>query len=111
MPEGKKRDIPAPGIRIRELRLEKGMTPEEFAKKTGLTRSDIYNLEAGSHACTESYAKRIEKAFGINWEWILLGEQKRIYHPVDEKISNWLWNHEDIRKSIWIATLHDENLF
>lgn len=54
--------------RIKELRLEKGMTQTELAKRAGTTQNTISSLETGQYSPTAYLSGLISKALGVQWE-------------------------------------------
>ena len=55
---------------IRDMRIEKGLTQADIAKKTAMTQSVIARIESGQHAFTLGTLDRIAHVFGKN---IILG--------------------------------------
>lgn len=62
------------GARIKQLRKEKRLTQEEFAKAILRDRSLISKLEAGEVELSSSIRLAICNVFGVRKEWILTGE-------------------------------------
>lgn len=61
----KKRDILKRfGARVRELRLEKGLSQEKFAGKCGLDRTYLGSVERGERNIALRNIEKIAKAFG-----------------------------------------------
>lgn len=63
--------------RLRQIRKEHNLSQEEFAKRLGVTRSVISNIELDRLANKEQKTpliKLIAKEFYVNEEWILTGE-------------------------------------
>lgn len=60
--------------RLKELRIESGLTQEEFGKRIGLTsRSLISLLESGARNITDRTVKDICREFNVNEEWFRSG--------------------------------------
>jgi len=63
--------------RIRQIRKENNLSQSEFAKRLGVTRSVISNIELNNLAKPEqktSLIKLLSKEFYVNEEWILTGK-------------------------------------
>ena len=63
--------------RIIEIRKEKGLSQEEFAKKINLTRNAISLLENGNRNASDRTIKDICIVFGINEEWLRTGKGEK----------------------------------
>lgn len=61
-------------IRIKEIRLNRGFSQEEFGKRLGVTKSTISNIETGRFNLTDSMVKLICKEFNIDENWLRTGE-------------------------------------
>ena len=53
------------GARLRELRLEAGLTQAELARRTGIHRPNIARVEAGRHTPSLETLSRLAGAIGI----------------------------------------------
>lgn len=54
------------GARIREVRMEKGMTQAQLAERSGLCRSYIMSIEAGQRNPTVKTVTAIAEALGVS---------------------------------------------
>lgn len=61
-------------IRIKEIRLNRGFSQEEFGKRLGVTKSTISNIETGRFNLTDSMVKLICKEFNVDENWLRTGE-------------------------------------
>lgn len=61
------------GAKIEHLRTTLGLTQAELAKKVGLTRTSIVNLEAGRQRILLHDVERFSGAFGISPKALLRG--------------------------------------
>lgn len=59
--------------RIKEIRLDVGLTMEQFGNQLGVTRSTISRLESGIISVTEQMRLSISREFGISEEWLRNG--------------------------------------
>ena len=57
-------------------------------------------MEAGAKL-TEKQGRKLAETLEVGVEWILQGTTSRRDYPVDERLVNWLWEHEDERREIW----------
>ncbi|HHY67723.1 MAG TPA: helix-turn-helix transcriptional regulator [Alicyclobacillus sp.] len=51
--------------RVRELRLQKGMSVEELARAAGVSASYVYAVEAGTRGSRGEELYRVAKALGV----------------------------------------------
>lgn len=59
--------------RIRELRIEKGLTLEEFGDKLGITKSGVSKIENGERNITNQVFLAICREFNVNPLWLEKG--------------------------------------
>ncbi len=63
------------GSRIKEIRMEKGMTQEKLAKETGLSRAIICMIENDeNHNAKSGTLKKIAAALGVSLGELFFGE-------------------------------------
>ena len=62
------------GIRIKELRRKLGLTQREFGRRIGVMDTVVRRWEKGEFEPTTEKLKAIATEFGINLNWLLLGE-------------------------------------
>ena len=60
-----------PAITFRGIRAKTGLTQQEVADKLGITQAEISKIESGKRAIGKRLAKRIEKAFEIDYRRFL----------------------------------------
>lgn len=81
---------------VKNLRLKIGMTAEELAKKTGLTRASISNLERGNSNPTMGTVKALADAFQLApSELVRLAEKDNCEFPKQKtfQIGHWKGVH------------------
>lgn len=71
--------------RIRLLRQTLGLSQTEFAKKMGMTRSMISNLELGLIEIPEYKLEMICKAFNVRMHWLRTGEGE-MFNPANASL-------------------------
>lgn len=59
------------GALLKGLRTRENMSQIDFAKKMGVTQANLSKMENGHRAIGKIIAKRIEKAFGVNYRYFL----------------------------------------
>ncbi len=64
------------GERIRRIREEKGLSPEEFAKKIGIPTSRLEEIESGKLEPCEATLVYISKIFDVDYRWLKEGERR-----------------------------------
>ena len=62
--------------RIEEIRKQKGITQEEFAKVLGVSRQTISSLETGKYNPSIFLAYKIAKCFDMTIEQVFIFEQE-----------------------------------
>jgi transcriptional regulator with XRE-family HTH domain len=60
-----------PGVLLQGTRHREGLTQVQMAKKIKVTQADLSNMENGRRPVGKETAKRIEKAFGVNYRYFL----------------------------------------
>jgi transcriptional regulator with XRE-family HTH domain len=63
--------------RIREARRERGLTQEQLAEATGVSRSAVAQWETGRAGQITGNLSRIATILGISVEWLLYGANKK----------------------------------
>lgn len=94
-------EMVAIGKRLRQTRMEKELSARGLSKSTGLSHSMISNIENGEFNLTDKRAKQLAEALNVGVDWLVKGDESRKYDPVDDKMTEWLWNHPEVRKQIW----------
>lgn len=64
--------------RIEEIRKERGIRQEEFAKSMGVSRQTISSLENGRYNPSITLAYKIAKYFGMTIEEVFIFEEEDI---------------------------------
>ena len=57
--------------RLKELRLEKGLTQEKLANKLGINRTTIAKIESGDSDLTLDHIQRMSDFFGVPYDYLL----------------------------------------
>ena len=57
--------------RLKELRIEKGLTQEKLAKKVGINRTTIAKIESGERDLTLDHIQRMSAFFNVSYDYIL----------------------------------------
>lgn len=97
-PEEKKKQV---GNRVKQLRIEKGLTLKEVSALVGLSYSQLSLIENGEYMLNEKRAADIGEVFHVRVEWLLYGDEEKKYFPLNEQMAQWLWNHPEVREEIW----------
>ena len=64
--------------RIEEIRKEKGIRQEDFAKELGVSRQTISSLETGRYNPSIFLAYKIAKFFGLSIEEVFVFDEEEI---------------------------------
>jgi len=70
-------DKVACGKRIKELRIQHGLTQSQLAEKLGIFEKHVSKLELGQHGGSVDLLIQICEFFGVATDYLLLGKQ---YH-------------------------------
>ena len=71
---------------IKKLRLELGLTMEEFGKNLGVTRSAISNIENGYRNLTEQMILAICNVYNVNEQWLRDGTGDMFVEDTDSLV-------------------------
>ena len=89
------------GKRLKQARLEKGLTLKELSDLVGLSDSQLCLIENGTNKLAEKRAANIGEALEVGVEWLLHGKERNKAFPADRKMMEWLKDHPEIREQIW----------
>lgn len=59
--------------RIKQIRLESGLTQEEFSSKISITKSSVSMMERGERSPSPQTVQLICQQFGVRKDWLLEG--------------------------------------
>ncbi|MCW7460182.1 helix-turn-helix transcriptional regulator [Leptospira bandrabouensis] len=65
------------GDRLAELLKELGLTYQEFADKTGITKGQVANIISGKRELSQTLALAAEKEFNVSALWLQTGEGEK----------------------------------
>lgn len=88
------------GERLKEARERRGMTQKDLAEAIGVVQQVISRFETGSQI-TDKQGHKLAEVLEIGFDWLMEGDERNKFFPVDEKMIDWLKNHEDVRREIW----------
>ena len=97
-PKEKKKQV---GNRLKQMRIEKGLTLKELSDLVGLSDSQLCLIENGESNLTKKRAADIATVLHVGVEWLLYGDEENKDFPVNGKMIEWLWNHPEERERIW----------
>ena len=89
------------GKRLKQARLEKGLTLKELSKMIDLSDSQLCLIENGTNKLSEKRAVILGEALEVGVEWLLHGKERNKAFPADRKMMEWLKDHPDVREQIW----------
>lgn len=72
--------------RIKEVRIQSGLTQTAFAEKCGLGRDVISNIELHRNTVTKLYIKLVVDNFGVSEEWLRDGSGEMFLETKDQFI-------------------------
>ena len=70
-------DMETIGSRLKELREKSGLTLDEFANATNLTKGIIWSYELEKKEPSISHLKRVATFFNISMDYLICGVQKK----------------------------------
>lgn len=79
--------------RIKEVRMQSGLTQTEFGERCGLGRCVIANIELRRNTVTKLYIKLIADSFGVNEEWLVNGTGEMFAHTKEDYINQFVQNY------------------
>ena len=97
-PKEKKKQV---GNRLKQMRIEKGLTLKELSDLVGLSDSQLCLIENGESNLTKKRAADIATVLHVGVEWLLYGDEEKKYFPLNHQMAQWLWNHPEERERIW----------
>lgn len=72
----KKSDLNTINGRFRQVRLDKRLTQDEFAKEIDMTRMGVNAIEIGRYEPRLEILRLIHKRFGVSYSWLIDGDSK-----------------------------------
>lgn len=89
------------GNRLKQMRIEKGLTLKELSALVGLSYSQLSLIENGEYMLNEKRAANIGEALEVGVEWMLHGKERNKHFPADRKMMEWLKDNPEVREKIW----------
>lgn len=89
------------GNRLKQMRMEKGLTLKELSYLVGLSDSQLCLIENGTNKLAEKRAANIGEALEVGVEWLLHGKERNKHFPADRKMMEWLKDNPEVREKIW----------
>ena len=100
-PEGKDKRNSEVAERLKTRRHELNLTQKELSDISGVSSSQISQIESMNYTLTESNAERLADALFTSTEWLLEGLEEYKEYPVNKQLIDWLWQHKEERKELW----------
>ena len=73
------------GLRIRDARVQRRMTPEELAGQTGVSKAHLCNIEYGRKLPSLEFIISVARTLMVSLDYLLLGLE-RFEHSFEEEI-------------------------
>ena len=84
------------GDRIAYIRLNAGLTQDQFADKTGLKKSNISGLENNKYEPSASTLIKIVESFDVTSDWLLFGDKTKEKQTDKSMITKVVVEHQDL---------------
>lgn len=104
------------GIKIKELRTEKGLSQQELANKCGMSKNSIYNYENGKRSPRSEDLYKIAEALGVPSYDLLfdneqLSREVKCLEKIDQVIAPYGYkiNGDESQGYMWIEG-HDKQV-
>ena len=97
MPEDDRKNA---GKRLKEIRLERGMTIKEFSSLINISYTHLYMVETGNNPVSEKMASEIADRLHLGVDWLLYGNKRAKDWPLDTEMVKWLKEHPEKRMII-----------
>ena len=88
------------GLRIRDARNQRHITPEELARKTGVSKAHLCNIEYGRKNPSLEFVIGAAHALAVSLDYLLLGLER-----IDRPLSDEIQMHSDeylLSRSLYI---------
>ena len=72
--------------RIRQIRLDLGLSQSEFGRKIGITTSAISRIESGENSASTQTIMLICREFNINYDWLTAGQGEMFIENTEQII-------------------------
>ena len=87
---------------INRINMIKGdLSISAFARKVGISQPHMTKIIHGSVVFKEGMLRKIADACNVGYEWLVYGDEKYHYFPVNNQLIQWLWENQDVRKELW----------
>ena len=70
--------------RIRQIRLDLGLSQEEFGRRLGITKSAVSRIENSSNGASGQTVKSICREFSIDYAWLTTGQGEMFVENDDQ---------------------------
>jgi transcriptional regulator with XRE-family HTH domain len=85
------------GDRIRQVRKMEGLKQEEFGKKVGVSKNQIYSIETGRSKASDGLVRKIAGYCNVSYEWLIRGVgEMKLEYAVDQTLIDWLQQNPDV---------------
>ena len=88
------------GKRLKQIRLERGMTIKEFSSVVDISYTHLYMVETGNKPLREKMANEIAEKLHVGVDWLLYGDERAKDWPLDTEMVKWLKEHPEKRMII-----------
>ena len=88
------------GKRLKQIRLERGMTIKEFSSLINISYTHLYMVETGNNPVSEKMASEIADRLHLGVDWLLYGNERAKDWPLDTEMVKWLKEHPEKRMII-----------
>ena len=92
--------------RVKTVRIQTGLTQEEFGKRIGYSKMQIHAVEKGKVTPSNQFLEKIVREFKLNNDWMFrgVGSMEPKESGVDEQLINWLKEHPEVVRELRIRS-------
>lgn len=72
----------------------------QFCKVEVVTIAQALNFKDEIVRSTD-VKRALAEVLEVGFQWLMNGDTSRLNYPADQKLIDWLWENEDVRRELW----------